>query len=87
MATRYFNLHSPPLDVSDLSPLQVSVQMEQWAEEYQRLDVPRDMTTAELMLSKHNDLVQHVLDTMFQLVQEGQETSQVGPMTVFSDVR
>ena len=51
--------------------------MEQWAEEYQRLDVPRDMTTAELMLSKHNDLVQHVLDTMFQLVQDGQETSQV----------
>ena len=51
--------------------------MEQWAEEYQRLDVPRDMATAELMLSKHNDMVQHVLDTMFQLVQEGQQTSQV----------
>ncbi|KAF0297164.1 Kalirin [Amphibalanus amphitrite] len=57
--------------------MEVSVQMEQWAEEYQRLDVPRDMATAELMLSKHNDMVQHVLDTMFQLVQEGQQTSQL----------
>ncbi|XP_037067885.1 triple functional domain protein-like [Pollicipes pollicipes] len=57
--------------------MEVSVQMEQWAEEYRRLDLPRDMATAELMLNKHNDLVQQVLDTMFELVQEGQQTSQL----------
>jgi len=54
-----------------------------WAEELQRSELSRDVQKAEQLLRLHNESVQHMQNTTFQVLQRGQELAQVGGDLVF----
>jgi hypothetical protein len=49
-----------------------------WAEELQRGELSRDVQKADQLLRLHNESVQHMQNTTFQVLQRGQELAQVG---------
>ncbi|KAK6627027.1 hypothetical protein RUM44_009504 [Polyplax serrata] len=57
--------------------LEVSSQLELWAEELQHSELSRDAQNAEQLLRLHNESVAHMQDTTFQVLQAGQELAQV----------
>lgn len=48
-------------------PLQVSSQLEMWAEELQHSELTRDMQQAEQLLRLHNESVTQMQNTTFQV--------------------
>ncbi|XP_066996303.2 kalirin [Anabrus simplex] len=56
--------------------LEVSSQLELWAEELQHSELSRDIQKAEQLLRVHNDSVSHMQNTTFQVLQQGQELAQ-----------
>jgi triple functional domain protein len=57
-----------------------------WAEELQRSELSRDVQKAEQLLRLHNESVQHMQNTTFQVLQRGQELAQVGGATLSRSV-
>ena len=57
--------------------LQVSSQLEMWAEELQHMDMVNDGSKAEQMLQMHNDSVLHMQNFTFEVLQRGQDLCQV----------
>ncbi|KAF4519123.1 hypothetical protein B566_EDAN007396 [Ephemera danica] len=69
---------------------QVSSQLEMWAEELQRGELSRDVQKAEQLLRLHNESVQHMQNTTFQVLQRGQELAQLmdsSGVTVMADAQ
>ncbi|XP_059472379.1 kalirin isoform X2 [Neocloeon triangulifer] len=70
--------------------LEVSSQLEMWAEELQRSELSRDVQKAEQLLRLHNESVQHMQNTTFQVLQRGQELAQLmesSGVTVMADAQ
>ena len=59
------------------SLLQVSSQLELWAEELQHMEMVTDGAKAEQLLQMHNDSVLHMQNCTFEVLQRGQELCQV----------
>lgn len=60
-----------------ISNLQVSSQLELWAEELQHQELVTDGNKAEQMLVIHNESVLHMQNCTFEVLQRGQELAQV----------
>ncbi|XP_052122184.1 kalirin isoform X6 [Frankliniella occidentalis] len=56
--------------------LEVSSQLEIWAEELQHTELSHEVPAAEQHLQLHNDSVTHIHNTVFQVMQQGQELAQ-----------
>ncbi|CAB3378546.1 Hypothetical predicted protein [Cloeon dipterum] len=70
--------------------LEVSSQLEMWAEELQRSERSIDVQKAEQLLRLHNESVQHMQNTTFQVLQRGQELAQLmesSGVTVMADAQ
>ena len=63
--------------------LQVSSQLELWAEELQHMEMVTDGAKAEQLLQMHNDSVLHMQNCTFEVLQRGQELCQVHTVYAF----
>ncbi|KAL3284864.1 hypothetical protein HHI36_019002 [Cryptolaemus montrouzieri] len=57
--------------------LEVSSQLEMWSEELQHSELTRDISKAEQFLRLHNESVSQMQNTVYQVLQQGQELIQV----------
>ncbi|XP_034255517.1 kalirin isoform X2 [Thrips palmi] len=64
------------LRIFERDALEVSSQLEIWAEELQHMELSHEMAAAEQHLQLHNDSVTHMHNTVFQVMQQGQELGQ-----------
>ncbi|KAL8603862.1 hypothetical protein ACOMHN_049681 [Nucella lapillus] len=58
--------------------MEVSSQLELWAEDLHHMEMVTDGSRAEQLLQQHNDRVLHVHNCTFELLQRGQDLCQVG---------
>ena len=56
-----------------LAFLQVSSQLELWAEELQHVELSTDLSKAEQYLQLHNDSIMHMQNCVFEVLQRGQD--------------
>ena len=63
--------------------LQVSSQLELWAEELQHMEMVTDGAKAEKLLQMHNDSVLHMQNCTFEVLQRGQELCQVCVLNMY----
>ena len=63
--------------VSAVTIVQVSSQLEQWAEELQHAELSAELSKAEQLLVLHVDSVQHMQATVSEMLQQGQKLVQV----------
>lgn len=57
--------------------VQVSSQLEQWAEELQHAELSAELAKAEQLLVMHVESAQHMQAAVFEMLQRGQELVQV----------
>ncbi|XP_045464356.1 kalirin isoform X2 [Harmonia axyridis] len=57
--------------------LEVSSQLEMWSEELQHSELTRDISKAEQFLRLHNESVSQMQNTVYQVLQQGQDLIQV----------
>lgn len=57
--------------------LEVSSQLEMWAEELQHAELSRDYQKAEQLLRLHNESVTHMQNTTYEVLQQGQDLLQM----------
>uniref|UniRef100_W4VRC9 Putative triple functional domain ptprf n=1 Tax=Corethrella appendiculata TaxID=1370023 RepID=W4VRC9_9DIPT len=65
------------LRIFERDALEVSSQLEMWAEELQHTEVTRDFQKTEQFLRLHNESVNQMQTTTFQILQQGQELMQL----------
>lgn len=65
------------LRIFERDALEVSSQLEMWAEELQHIDVTRNYQIAEQSLRLHNESVNQMQSTVYQIIQQGQELNQL----------
>ena len=65
------------LRIFERDALEVSSQLEMWAEELQHTEVSRDYQKTEQFLRLHNESVSQMQTTTFQILQQGQELMQL----------
>jgi triple functional domain protein len=76
------------LRVFERDAMEVSSQLEMWAEELQHTELSRDYQKAEQFLRLHNESVSQMQNTTFQVLQQGQELIQIidnSTLTVMAD--
>ncbi|XP_070187687.1 triple functional domain protein-like isoform X2 [Littorina saxatilis] len=65
------------LRIFERDAMEVSSQLELWAEELQHMEMVNDGAKAEQLLQMHNDSVLHMQNCTFEVLQRGQELCQV----------
>lgn len=65
------------LRIFERDALEVSSQLEMWAEELQHIEVTRNYQIAEQSLRLHNESVNQMQSTVYQIIQQGQELNQL----------
>lgn len=65
------------LRIFERDALEVSSQLEMWAEELQHIEVTRNYQVAEHSLRLHNETVNQMQSTVYQIIQQGQELNQL----------
>ena len=65
------------LRIFERDALEVSSQLEMWAEELQHIEVTRSYQIAEQSLRLHNESVNQMQSTVYQIIQQGQELNQL----------
>lgn len=65
------------LRIFERDALEVSSQLEMWAEELQHTDVSRDFQKTEQVLRLHNESVSQMQTTTYQMINTGQELMQL----------
>ncbi|XP_064646133.1 triple functional domain protein-like isoform X3 [Lineus longissimus] len=65
------------LRIFEREALDISSQLELWAEELQHLEISNELQRAEQILHMHNDSVSHMQSTTLDVIQKGQELLQL----------
>ena len=74
------------LRIFERDAMEVSSQLELWAEELQHFEMVNDGAKAENLLQLHNESVLHMQNCTFEVLQRGQELCQVIMKTLLCHV-